>query len=134
MAFNNFNKLKLVPQERGPLVQSVLLGALIISIGTIFYRLWFHPLAGVPGPRLAAITNWWAYYYELRGVLPEKVKALQKKHGWPAVIRVGPNRVVIHDPRQYDVIYRVGSKFLKDPSFYEFFPNTYSGQTTTTSV
>lgn len=134
MAFNNFNKLKLVPQERGPLVQSVLLGALIISISTIFYRLWFHPLAGVPGPRLAAITNWWAYYYELRGVLPEKVKALQKSHGWPAVIRVGPNRVVIHDPRKYDVIYRVGSKFLKDPSFYEFFPNTYSGQTTTTSV
>lgn len=134
MAFSMLNDLKLASQECGLLIQSALLGALIIVIGTTFYRLWFHPLAGVPGPRLAAITNWWAYYYELRGVLPEKVKALQKQNGWPDVIRVGPDRVVVHDPRQYDVIYRVGSKFLKDPSFYEFFPNTYSGQTTTTSV
>jgi hypothetical protein len=34
-------------------------------IGLATYRLFFHPLAGVPGPKLAALTSWWEVYYQV---------------------------------------------------------------------
>jgi hypothetical protein len=97
------------------------------------YRLMFHPLAKVPGPRQAAVTDYWRWYYEMKGVLPFKLKQLQAEHNWPPILRVGPNHVVVHDPTQYDVIYRVNSKFLKDRGFYEGWISGRNGGTTVTA-
>lgn len=36
-----------------------------LIIATAIYRVWFSPLAGVPGPKLAALTGWVEAYYEL---------------------------------------------------------------------
>jgi cytochrome P450 len=112
-----------------------ILGATCVAfLSKIVYNIFFHPLAHIPGPKLAAITNLWAIYYELQGTLPWTVEELSKKNGWKGAIRVGPNRIAVHDPKQYDIIYRVGSKFMKDPWLYRNFPSASTGSLTTTSA
>ena len=55
------------------------------------YRLTFHPLARVPGPRAAAISNFWLARHVRDGRARELGKTLHKKYG--PVVRVGPNEV-----------------------------------------
>lgn len=122
----------------GELSRSQVLGTFLAILFAVFamnaiYNAYFHPLSKVPGPRLATITNWWCYYYEILGILPYKCKEMAVKYD-SDTIRIGPNKVVIHDSSQYDVIYRSGSKFAKDPAFYHTFPSASEGGTTVTAT
>ena len=47
------------------------------------YRLFFHPLAKVPGPKLAAISGLYMTYYDLvmLGAMVEQLEVLHKKYG-----------------------------------------------------
>lgn len=59
---------------------SVQLGwGLVIAI----YRLYLHPLAKIPGPRLAASTFWYEFYYDviLPGRYVWKIKDLHERYG-----------------------------------------------------
>jgi hypothetical protein len=49
----------------------------------IIYRLYFHPLAKFPGPKLAAITLWYETYHDVlnRGKYVFKIKEMHKKYG-----------------------------------------------------
>ncbi|KAL7917142.1 cytochrome P450 [Trichoderma austrokoningii] len=88
-----------------------LLAAVIYLISLIIYRLYLHPLSGVPGPRLAAITSWYEAYYDLLkspgGQYWNKLDELHNSYG--AIIRISPNEVQIHDPEFYAQIYAGGS-------------------------
>lgn len=46
-------------------------------------RLFFHPLAHIPGPKLAALTWWYEFYYDV--VQPAKyvfkIQDLHKRYG-----------------------------------------------------
>jgi len=88
----------------GLLTSLVLLAMLSISI----YRLSFHPLARIPGPRLAAISNIWQARHVRDGRARELGKTLHKRYG--PVVRVGPNEVWFNSQEAFKEIY--STRFL----------------------
>jgi hypothetical protein len=79
----------------------LLLLSIICSIA--IYRLYFHPLSSVPGPRLAAISNIWYAYQVRSGRMLGLGKTLHEAYG-PAV-RVGPNEVWLNSKAAFSQIY-----------------------------
>ena len=67
------------------------------------YRAKLHPLAKVPGPRIAAITTLWYAYHVRNGHMLNLGKTLHKRYG-PAV-RVRPNEVWFDSEEAFRVIY-----------------------------
>jgi hypothetical protein len=63
---------------------SALTGAWIVYlfVGAI-YRLYFHPLAKFPGPKIAALTGWYEAYHDMyrRGMFIWKVQEMHEKYG-----------------------------------------------------
>jgi hypothetical protein len=59
----------------------------------IIHRLYLHPLAKYPGPKLAALTRWYSAWFDVveGGALLEHTNALHEIYG--DVIRIGPNEV-----------------------------------------
>lgn len=47
------------------------------------YRLYFSPLAKFPGPKLAALTLWFEFYYDVvkRGRYTWKIAEMHKQYG-----------------------------------------------------
>jgi hypothetical protein len=59
---------------------------LLLYITSLYIsRLIFHPLAGIPGPKFAALTYWYEIYYDVfyrgGGKYPFKIQQLHKKYG-----------------------------------------------------
>lgn len=52
------------PVSIGEAVGLALAGALLYGVGLVIYRLTLHPLARFPGPKLAAATKWYEFYYD----------------------------------------------------------------------
>lgn len=55
----------------------------VYVVGGVFYRLYLSPLAKFPGPKLAAATLWYEFYYDnfLKGQYTFKIMDLHKKYG-----------------------------------------------------
>ncbi|KAF9019732.1 cytochrome P450 [Hymenopellis radicata] len=89
----------------------------------VLYRLYFHPLRSFPGPRLAAITDFYQGYYASwkNGMYVKRVEELHHIYG--PVVRVRPNELHFCTPEAYFAIYPPHSGFAKDPFFYKRFDN-----------
>ncbi|RAK71513.1 cytochrome P450 [Aspergillus fijiensis CBS 313.89] len=68
-------------------------------------RLYFHPIAHIPGPRLAALTWWYEFYYDAiqPGQYVFKIQELHKRYG--PIIRVTPDGIHINDSGFLDTVY-----------------------------
>ncbi|KAF2703817.1 cytochrome P450 [Pleomassaria siparia CBS 279.74] len=88
-----------------PTVVVAFFAFIIYLVGLTIYRLYLHPLAKFPGPKLAAITFWYEAYYEipLSGQYTKKITQLHDKYG--PIIRVTPNELHIRDSRFFDEVY-----------------------------
>ncbi|KAL4998395.1 putative cytochrome P450 [Aspergillus recurvatus] len=76
---------------------------------SLIYRLYFHPLAGFPGPKLAAATRWYEFYYDViqRGTYVYKVEEMHEKYG--PIVRINPHEIVIKDADFYNQVYVAGN-------------------------
>lgn len=93
----------LVTQQLARSLLVVLLSLLTFAA----YRLLFHPLARIPGPRLAAITNIWQARHVRNGHAREMGKGLHKKYG--SIVRVGPNEVWFNSADAFKKIYSMST-------------------------
>ena len=103
-----------------------------------FYRLYLHPLAHFPGPKLAAISRWYEAYYDVvqGGQYTFKIAELHKEYGTspprrltlprshfgangvfpsPAgpIVRISPHELHVSDPTFYPIIYRTDGQWEK---------------------
>ncbi|KAK7959437.1 benzoate 4-monooxygenase cytochrome P450 [Apiospora aurea] len=87
----------------------------------VIYRLYFHPLASFPGPKLAGATYLYEAYYDL---YPHKLRYLwqiEKLHQqYGPIVRINPAHLHIHDPDFLDAIYSSGNRHKRnrDAWFY----------------
>lgn len=70
---------------------------LIWLVYTAIYRLFFHPLATIPGPKLAALTHWYEFYFDViqPGQYVFHIKRLHETYG--PIIRITPREVHVKD-------------------------------------
>lgn len=73
----------------------VAFSAAITSLVLVLHRVFFHSLAGIPGPRFAAVCGLWRTYFYARGTWHDDVLALHNTYG--RVVRVAPNEVSVVD-------------------------------------
>ncbi|KAK8153209.1 putative cytochrome P450 [Phyllosticta citribraziliensis] len=98
-----------------------LLSALVVLgyvVSKIVYRLVFHPLASVPGNKIAAATLLYEFFWDaiMGGKYVFRIAEMHEKHG--PVVRISPREVHINDPAFFDVLYT--SRDEKDEWFYNF--------------
>lgn len=57
--------------------------ALVLGLLTVIYRLYAHPLAGFPGPKLAAATFLYEFYYDIikGGMYIWEIERMHEKYG-----------------------------------------------------
>ncbi|OGM43368.1 hypothetical protein ABOM_008724 [Aspergillus bombycis] len=86
---------------------AILAGAAITYILWLsIYRLFFHPLSQYPGPKFAAVTNWYTAFYAWRGDLHLQNRAWHDKYG--EIVRSGPNTLWFNSHSMYSDIYNTG--------------------------
>ncbi|OJD15879.1 hypothetical protein AJ78_03897 [Emergomyces pasteurianus Ep9510] len=102
----------------GLVASSVTSAAIIWYAAVVVYRLYFHPLATIPGPWLARATHLYCFYYNciLGGRFYLEVERMHKKYG--PVVRISPDEIHLCDPENYDKINYVGTPYFKSPVFY----------------
>ncbi|KAK7052841.1 hypothetical protein VNI00_004160 [Paramarasmius palmivorus] len=100
----------------------IILASIIFYLVTgVVYRLVFHPLSHFPGPKLAAVTEYYQAYFDIvkGGQLLNHIKQLHVLYG--PVVRVGPNTLHFANPRAYHQIYTNGQTFTKYKPLYDCF-------------
>ncbi|EFX01545.1 benzoate 4-monooxygenase cytochrome p450 [Grosmannia clavigera kw1407] len=100
-------------------IPAILTAAAVLStVSLCIYRLWFHPLARVPGPWLAACSSFWLAWHSFVGDECTAVFRLHEKYG--PVLRVGPNDVDIADADAVNPIYVERGGFAKTANYSKF--------------
>ncbi|KAI0775560.1 cytochrome P450 [Trametes elegans] len=111
------------------MVLAVVQAAGFFLLTVAIYRLWFAPLARLPGPKVTAITRLPLMYHEFRGNRRLWIHGLHQRYG--PVVRVAPDEVSFATREAAKEIYTSGGSGYDKSSFYSLFevygtPNMFS--------
>lgn len=96
-----------------------LAGLLVVGwLCRCLFRLYFHPLSRVPGPRLAACTSLWLAWHTYVGDECTVIFRLHEQYG--PVLRVAPNDIDIADGDATEPIYIEKGGFPKSEAYSKF--------------
>ncbi|EMR65631.1 putative benzoate 4-monooxygenase cytochrome protein [Eutypa lata UCREL1] len=85
----------------------------VYSFVLVVYRLWFHPLAGFPGPKLLAATKWYEAYVDLfHHDFPERLAKIHEKYG--PIVRVAPHEIHANDAEFFQTVFAAAAKHRTD--------------------
>ena len=133
-----------MPFSYSPLQSTIFLLSIwvIYSVGVALYRLYFSPLQKFPGPRLAALTYLYEFYYDIykNGQFHFHLRDLHDRYGriWNVpkfvdeiidtvlgpIVRVNPTELHIDDPDYWDKLYSRDGKWDKSPRYCAQFGTT----------
>lgn len=77
----DFSSLQSRPTAFGLL--TLVVGWLAYLVCVSVYRLLLHPIAKFPGPKLAALSKWYEFYYEVvkKGHFTFRIQDLHRQYG-----------------------------------------------------
>ncbi|KAJ0124604.1 hypothetical protein J7T55_005943 [Diaporthe amygdali] len=79
-------------------------GLVAYSVAIVVYRLWFHPLSKIPGPKLLAVTDLpYLYQEHVQGSWPRRVTKLHRQYGH--IVRISPNRLAVDGSIAWSQVY-----------------------------
>jgi hypothetical protein len=97
---------------------------ILYLVGLGIYRLYFSPLAVYPGPKLAALSNWYEFYWDViqQGQFTFHIQKLHQQYGTSLlsstyqressfeintgpIIRITPTELHIDEPGYYETLY-----------------------------
>ncbi|GKT62503.1 cytochrome P450 protein [Colletotrichum tofieldiae] len=81
-------------------------------------RLYFSPISHIPGPRLAALTQYYEFYYDiiLGGQYTFKIIEMHREYG--PVVRISPWEVHVGDPEFFPELYTGPGRSREKFAFY----------------
>ncbi|KAF4635062.1 hypothetical protein G7Y89_g3029 [Cudoniella acicularis] len=98
-----------IPHSTHNIIALLIIPILAYVLTLITYRLVFSPLAGFPGPRLAACTSWVEFYHDYfrQGRFLYEIEKYHQRYG--PVVRINPHELSIRDGAFYDEVYVIAS-------------------------
>ncbi|OTA61601.1 cytochrome P450 [Hypoxylon sp. EC38] len=87
------------------MMEALLAGCIVYGLLLVIYRLYFHPLASFPGPRICAVTEWYEFYCYIvkEGQWGNEVRKMHEKYG--PIVRTSPWELSIRDSEFYSQLY-----------------------------
>ncbi|RDW59056.1 hypothetical protein BP5796_11980 [Coleophoma crateriformis] len=98
------------PYSLSTIVSTAFAAWVVYVLGQAIHRLYFSPVAKFPGPKLAAVSFWYEFYYDvyLSGQYTFKIARLHEEYG--PIIRINPYELHIITPEFYEKLYVAGGK------------------------